>query len=118
MKQLLESKNRHHLSCEMIVQKNKTLCFLISQNTLSYQYKVSWQRYVAGEVVGMHKLCGWGSLVCHRFFGWSLGSSSAMTPLLPGIVFQPLRFYEAAVTGRANSKRPESTKEIWQAAGA
>lgn len=28
-----------------------------------------------------------------------------MTPLLPGIVFQPLRFYDAAVTGRANSKK-------------
>lgn len=41
-----------------------------------------------------------------------------MTPLLPGIVLPPLRFYEAAVTGRANYKRPESTKKRWQAAGA
>lgn len=30
----------------------------------------------------------------------------------------PLRFYEASVTGRANYKRPESTNERWQAAGA
>lgn len=40
-----------------------------------------------------------------------------MTPLLPGIVLKPLRFYEAAVTGRANSKRPESSQERWQARG-
>lgn len=37
-------------------------------------------------------------------------------PLSLGIVFPPLRFYEAAVTGRANSKRPESTEESWAAA--
>lgn len=36
----------------------------------------------------------------------------------PGIVLPPLRFYEAAITGRANSKRPESTMERWEAVGA
>lgn len=67
---------------------------------------------------GICKLSDLGFLVCQRLFGLSRGSSSAMTSLLPGIVFQSLRFYEAAVTGRENSKRPESTKERWQAAGA
>lgn len=69
-------------------------------------------------MTGICKLSDSGFVLCQWLFGWSWGSSSAMTPLLPGIVFQPLRFYEAAVTGRANSKRPESTKERWQAAGA
>lgn len=57
----------------------------------------------------------WASTPCQRLLGWNQGSSSAVTPLLPGIVLQPLRFYEAKVTARANSKRPESGSEGRQA---
>lgn len=57
----------------------------------------------------------WASAPCQRLLGWNQGSSSAVTSLLPGIVLQPLRFYEAKVTARANSKRPESGAEGRQA---
>lgn len=57
-------------------------------------------------------------MVSQKWLDWSSDSRLAMTPLLPGTVFPPFRFYEAAVTGRANYKRPESTKKRWQAAGA
>lgn len=87
-------------------------------NTLDHD-KQPYRTCVRGTlcVGNLFELLWEGGISCHVLrrvlsaSGWSRGSSSTLTPLLPGIVWPPFRVYEAAVTGRANSKGPQRAKE-------